>query len=150
VRLVTPRHVVRNKWNLRSLEQHSDITGHQIFIWDSEKTVNGKLADDRSAYELEVHRQRSRNKTSIASKLCLAVGAEVMVTVNLDTDIDLANGTRAVIQDIVLDPNEPAISADQIVNLQFLPLYLLVKLDRTRALQLPGLPPNVIPIEPFT
>src|ERR1700742_3459208 len=85
----------------------------------------------------------------VSTSFCLAVGAEVMVTVSLDTDIDLANGSRAVIQQIILDPNEPAFSADQFVNLQYLPLYLLVKLDHTHAIQLPGLAPNVIPIELF-
>lgn len=37
---------------------------------------------------------------------------------------------------------------DQIVILQHLPLYILVKLEKTRAATLPGLPPNVIPIQP--
>ncbi|KAJ7246448.1 hypothetical protein C8J57DRAFT_1360503 [Mycena rebaudengoi] len=60
---------------------------------------------------------------------------KVMVTDNIETDLDLTNGARGEIVDIVLDPDEPPIGDDPIVHLTKLPAYILVKLSRTRATQ---------------
>ena len=54
----------------------------------------------------------------------------VMVTFNLDTDLDIINGARGVIADIILHPDEPPINpAAPIVSLQELLAYILVKLN---------------------
>ena len=48
-----------------------------------------------------------------------------------------------------LDPDEPVIDEKKaLVKLEKMPLYFLVKLERTRARPLSGLPQNVIPIQP--
>lgn len=75
-----------------------------------------------------------------------------MVVQNIDTDLDLTNGACGTIVDIVyaklLHPDEPPIKGDQtVVNLKFLPLYILVKLDRTWIASLEGLDKNVVPIQ---
>ena len=75
---------------------------------------------------------------------------KVMVTENLETDLDVTNGARGHITRIVLDPNEPDLTDDAVVRLKYLPIYILVKLDRTKASRLPGLDIGVIPIEPRT
>ena len=72
------------------------------------------------------------------------------MTQNIDVDIDVTNGARGEIVDIVLHPDEPPISqVSSEIHLQYLPLYMiLVKMARTRASRLPGLEDNVIPIQP--
>jgi hypothetical protein len=71
-----------------------------------------------------------------------------LVTLNVDTDLDITNGTRATVEKIVLDEEEPAFDKDaREVKLKFPPKYILVRLERTRAERLPGLEENVIPLE---
>ena len=63
--------------------------------------------------------------------------------------MDVANGTRGEIVDIVLNPDEDPIPPNvPKVRLKKMPAYVLVKLNNTRLRQLPNLPPQVIPIEP--
>ena len=38
----------------------------------------------------------------------LAIGIKVMVTENIKTDLDVANGVRGEIVDIILHPDEPS------------------------------------------
>ena len=71
-----------------------------------------------------------------------------MVTDNIETDLDITNGARGKIVDIILHPDEPPIGNSPVVHLRYMPLYILVKLTRTRATPLEGLQNNVIPIEP--
>ena len=72
-----------------------------------------------------------------------------MVTLNIETEMDVANGTRGEIVDIILNPDEEPIPVNQRkVRLKKLPAYVLVKLNNTRLKPLPHLPPQVIPIEP--
>jgi hypothetical protein len=149
-KLVTPRHIAKDLWNKRALENYSTRTGKQIYQWESEKTVHGEPVDGRTCYELEKHKQGRRGgKMQQPRFLAICEGADVMVTVNLDTDIDLANGTRGIVEKIVLADNEPPVGTEQVVKLKRMPLYILVRLEKTRALQVEGLDPNVIPIAPF-
>jgi hypothetical protein len=71
-----------------------------------------------------------------------------MVTNNIETDLDITNGAQGEIVDIILHPDEPSFDHNQCkIYLKYLPSYILVKLLRTKATQLQGLPENVIPIE---
>ena len=78
-----------------------------------------------------------------------AVGMKVMVTMNLATDLDLANRACGEVMEIALDKGEPPLPDDQVVHLHYLPAYILVKMNRTHATQLPGLAEQVIPIKPM-
>ncbi|KAH7102020.1 hypothetical protein BKA62DRAFT_637992 [Auriculariales sp. MPI-PUGE-AT-0066] len=72
---------------------------------------------------------------------------EVMVTYNLQTELDIANGSRGEIVDIILHPDEPDIDrTSSEVTLQNPPAYILVKLRTTRAKQLKGLDQGVVPV----
>jgi ATP-dependent exoDNAse (exonuclease V) alpha subunit len=75
---------------------------------------------------------------------------EVMVTFNVNTDLDIANGSRGQIVDICLNEQERNASPnDAIVELEHQPLYVLVKLSRMKASHLEGLGEGVIPICPL-
>ncbi|KAF9786963.1 hypothetical protein BJ322DRAFT_1052944 [Thelephora terrestris] len=56
---------------------------------------------------------------------------KVMVTNNLQTDLDITNGARGVITDIILNPDEPPLDEGSVVTLKHLPECVLVKLSRT-------------------
>ena len=97
--------------------------------------------------EEEVRTRRRRSK-DLAREVKLAIGMKVMVTDNIETDLDITNGVRGEIVDIILHPDEPPIANLPVIHLRYVPMYILVKLTRTRATALEGLQDNVIPIEP--
>ena len=61
----------------------------------------------------------------------LAIGAQVMVTLNILTDLDVANGVRGVIEGIVLDERERIMTVKEThsIHLRYPPRYVLVRLD---------------------
>lgn len=72
-----------------------------------------------------------------------------MVTLNVETDLGVANGARGTSVNTVLDPNEPEFKAiAPVVTLKYLPLYILVQMERTWAVTLLGLDPGVLLIVP--
>src|SRR5882762_377642 len=76
---------------------------------------------------------------------------KIMVTNNIETDLDITNGARGEIIDIILHPDELPIDANEpIIRLKYKPSYLLVKLSRTRATRLEGLDECVLPVEPVS
>jgi ATP-dependent exoDNAse (exonuclease V) alpha subunit len=86
----------------------------------------------------------------LPNRVELAIGMDVMVTFNVETDLNIANGSRGEIQKIVLDKRETAFSpAAAIVELAYPPAYVLVKLNHTKANQLEGLEKNVLPLVPL-
>ncbi|KAG8947019.1 hypothetical protein FRC03_001205 [Tulasnella sp. 419] len=75
---------------------------------------------------------------------------KVMVTVNVETDLDIANGSQGVITGLVLDEADKDYNRNaEEVNLTRPPLYILVKLQQTSSIKLPGLEENKIPITPM-
>ena len=80
----------------------------------------------------------------------ITIGMTVMVTSNIETDLDVTNGARGEIVDIILHPDEPPLGDDPIVTLQHLPSYILVKLKWICTEQLEGLNEGVIPVEVAT
>ena len=77
----------------------------------------------------------------------LAVGMKVMVTQNVETDLDVTNGARGEIVDIILHSDDPPVGDQPIIKLKCLLVYILVKLMRTRATKLNTLQEGVIPVE---
>ena len=67
---------------------------------------------------------------------------------NIETDLDITNGARGEIVDIVMHPKELRINKDaSVVRLKYLSSYIHVKMSRTRATKLEGLDECIIPIE---
>jgi ATP-dependent exoDNAse (exonuclease V) alpha subunit len=96
------------------------------------------------------HREKHDERAALANKLELAKGMKVMVTFNVETDLDVANGARGEIVEIVLDERETAFSPTApIVELTYPPAYILVKMSRTKAVQLEGLEKDVLPLVPL-
>lgn len=155
VSLVTPRHSVRTRWNDAAVARHCQRTGNQLFHCPAHDSIKGRALSLAEQYVAVASNsgdggKKSRNKKNrLPESVPLAVGMNVMVTLNVETDLDLANGARGTIVAIYLDPEEQQFDATApVVTLQRLPLCILVKMSRTRAITLPGLEPGILPITP--
>jgi hypothetical protein len=154
VSLVTPRHVVRHRWNDAAITRHCRQSGNQLFICPANDTIRKRPLTMLEQYVVACANGDGTGsraeKDRLPAEVSLAVGMKVMITRNVDTDLDIANGSRGTIVGIVLDPDEPIFDATiPAVTLKRLPLYILVKMSRqTRVATLPGLDPDVIPVVP--
>ena len=137
-RLVTPRHSVRQHWNDASLRQWCATNGHQILVCTAEDTLSAKTSSKSAQIvQKDTHDHSDKRRRTPPRTIDMAIGMKVMVTDNVETDLDITNGARGRITGIVLDPNEPPLGDGPEAHLKHLPLYILVKLDRTKASQLP-------------
>ena len=153
--LVTPRHTVRTRWNESAVQKHCRERGERLYVCHAEDTIGGRPLTLAEKYRLESRhlqkngRKNTRRARDLPRKIEMAIGMKVMVTDNIETDLDMTNGARGEIVDIILHPDEEIPQEDDnIVYLKHLPAYILVKLSRTRATKLMGLEEGVIPIEP--
>jgi hypothetical protein len=74
---------------------------------------------------------KDADRNELSDKVALAVGMSLLVTLNVDMDLDVANGLWGTIDGIILDPNEPPFEpGSSRVNLQYLLLYCGVHSSR--------------------
>lgn len=78
----------------------------------------------------------------------LAMGMKAMVAGNIAADLDIKNGARGTVVEVILDPDEPPLDDSAIVSLKRLLRCVVVKLDRTRAVCLDSLGEGIILIFP--
>ncbi|TFK88572.1 hypothetical protein K466DRAFT_458556, partial [Polyporus arcularius HHB13444] len=133
--LVTPRHAVRLDWNAQGVRKWCRAQKERLYIITAEDRTNKRpltIAEQCCVAGRE-HGQHGRKRKQLPELLELAIGMQVMVTSNIQTDLDLANGARGEVVDILLHPDEPPFGDDCIVKLRHLPAYVLVKMHRTRA-----------------
>jgi hypothetical protein len=149
--LITPRHAVRTRWNQAAVQKWCSGSQQRLFICQALETIKGVPLNLEERYALANHMKNSkrRSKKDLPDIIHLAIGMKVMVTNNLQTDLDITNGARGVIVDILLSRYEPPLEDGSTVTLRFVPECVLVKLDRTRATALPHLQEGVIPIQPI-
>ena len=88
-----------------------------------------------------------KSRQELPATVELVIGMKVMVTTNVETDLDITNGARGTIVDIILHPDKSYSEQEREVVLKNAPLYLLVRLERTRVTPLKGLDASVIPVE---
>lgn len=91
-----------------------------------------------------------KNAGKLPATVQVAIGMKAMVLLNIATEADIANGTRGVIQDVILDEREQPSKPDEdgAIKLKYPPVMILFKPDRDSILTFPGLPPGVIPLTP--
>lgn len=147
--LVTPRHGVRNPWNDAAIERHCASTGNVLYTFDAEDTV-GKERNELSMRErVIVAGMREKKTARLPSRTSVAIGMKAMVTWNISTDADLANGARGEIVDIVLDPREdPSTTREAKVSLKYPPAMILFKPVNKVVIKFPGLSEGLIPLFP--
>ncbi|KAI1782350.1 hypothetical protein LXA43DRAFT_857865, partial [Ganoderma leucocontextum] len=133
--LVTPRHAVRKLWNNEASRRFCAETAERIFVVEADDRIKGEPLTMQEKFALagKMNTDRGRRKKDLPDEVELAKHMKVMVTRNLNTDLDIANGARGEIVDIILHPDEPPIGEGPMVRLKYMPVYVLVKLDRTKA-----------------
>ena len=150
--LVTPRHSVRQPWNAATVRKWCEEKGERLYVITADDSIRGRPLSIRERYGVVGRKKGARgsSKRDLPETLELAIGMKVMVTTNLMTDLDVTNGARGTIIDIIFDPGETVVPqhGQYEVHLKHVPSYILVQLERTRATQLEGLEGNVIPVEP--
>jgi len=148
--LITPRHAVRTHWNQASLRKACSESGQRLLVCHAEDTIANRHLSLRERYALAQRSSgdRRRKRKDLPETIELAIGMKVMVTSNIATDLDITNGARGIVVDIILNPEEPPLEDGSIITLKYLPQCVLVKLSRTRAARLDGLDDGVIPIFP--
>lgn len=93
--------------------------------------------------------QNCRKINGLPASIELAVGMEVKVTTNVNTEINMGNRSCGEVTKIILDPCEQMQHGSKdIITLDYPPLYILVKLQHTHAMQLHGLEAGKIPTVP--
>lgn len=144
--LVTSRNVVRDTWNELMLRKKCAIDKKTVYVCPAQDTCRGAPA---KMYEkCALLAGKKKKKDLLPHELELAIGCKVLITNNVETDLDLTNGARGEVADIILNSDEPPFDPlAPIVRLKYAPLCVLVKVARTKADQLDGLDAGVIPIE---
>ena len=95
--------------------------------------------------------RNQREHGGLADEVDITIGMEVMVTFNVSTNLDVANGTRGQVVDIVVDAREEiSASNTQTKVLQYPPVYILIRMLHTKADALNGLESGILPITPLT
>ena len=132
--LVMPQHTVRTQWNAAAIQKHSAEAHHRLYICPSEDTIGGWPVTNDEKIAIMTKTKGSRNEMGhggLMKEVELAIGAPVMVNLNILTDLDVANGVRGTIEGIVLDECERLTSTkeDHSIQLLYPPQYVLVKLN---------------------
>ncbi|KAF8137247.1 hypothetical protein EV363DRAFT_1132885, partial [Boletus edulis] len=127
------RHAVRRRWNTVMAKERCRQKGTQLFISRAFDTIGGRrvtLAERFAIASKSSNRGGKQDEHGgLPNEVMLAEGMKVMVTYNIETDLDIANGARGEIVKIVLNEREERISPSQpIVHLEYPPAYILVKM----------------------
>ena len=144
--LVTPRHAVRVDWNRARVLKHCEESKTVLYLCNAQDTIAGRALNARERLALTAKREGDLPLPDIVE---FAIGMKVMVTYNIATEMDVTNGARGIVYDVILGDEQDVSARENIVALSTPPLCVLVKLERTRAPQIPGLPPGVVPIVPM-
>ncbi|OJA15245.1 hypothetical protein AZE42_11257 [Rhizopogon vesiculosus] len=132
-----PCHSVHHHWNTAMAQARCREAGTQLFICTAYDTFQGRrltLAEQFSVATKPKIRGKQNERATLSNRVELAIGMKVMVTSNVETDLDIADGARGEIIKIVLDEQETALSPlAPIVDLTYPPAFILVKMSRTKS-----------------
>jgi hypothetical protein len=99
--LVTSRHGVRTQWNTASLQKHAFQTGHRVYISQAEDVQVETAEPITNLQKIILLGMTVKQTAKTAERVEIAIGMKVMVIINIATEMDLANGMRGIITDIV-------------------------------------------------
>ena len=100
-KLVTPRHAVRHQWNSAAIKKHCKRNRRRLYVCPAEDTIGGrKVTNDEKIAILTCSKgsQSHLERGGLMKDVELAIGAEVMVTLNIHTDLDVPNGVRGLLK----------------------------------------------------
>ena len=100
--MITPRHAVRLSWNEEACREMCSSSGQTLFICSAKDCI-GDCQLSREE-QLNVKKSLAVKKTkSLPDEIEMAIGLKVLVTYNVETDLDITNGARGTIMNTVFD-----------------------------------------------
>lgn len=144
--LVTSRNAVCEAWNELKITEHSHNHEYTKYIVYADDQCDGKPLT--KCQRLATAHITSDVTNTFPHKIEIVKGMKAMVLLNISTDADLANGTRGIVEDIILDPREERHTSSSPITLRYLPAVILFKPIFSHDLKFPGLPDNIVPIFP--
>jgi ATP-dependent exoDNAse (exonuclease V) alpha subunit len=124
----------------------------ELRIGDAEDTVSVDRQPTNMEQKMAVTGMTLDQTKKLMHRIEFAIGMQVMVTLNIATEANLANGSRGIIQDIILDPREELIETDRdeegVVWLPYPPAMILFKPFHHEFEPFPGYEPGLILIFP--
>ena len=144
--LVTSRNGVRSAWNELMLRQHACKSGQIRYVVYANDQTNGQPLTKRQ--RLATAHLTLDETQKLPHKIEIVKGMKAMILMNISTDSDLANGSRGIIEDIILDPREGEPTRSSSICLRYPPAVILFRPLFGRNQKFPGLPVGVVPIFP--
>ncbi|KAG1816115.1 uncharacterized protein BJ212DRAFT_1504790 [Suillus subaureus] len=149
-----PCNAVHCQWNSNMTKNHCRRSGHQLFMCKAYDTIQGHelTLTERFTVTTKPNGRNAKQdeRAALPNIIELAVGMKVMVTFNVNTDIDIANGARGEVKEIILDEHESKFCmTTPIVELDYPPAYVLIKLNCTKVKTLELLEKGVLPLTPL-
>ncbi|EAU80832.2 hypothetical protein CC1G_04942 [Coprinopsis cinerea okayama7 len=152
--LVTPRHSVRHKWNHHAMEKLATTTGQVRFIVTAqdEDCRTGLKPSNAVRLAMAQKTEKDMDRGKLDRELEVVEGMMLMVLLNVATEAEVANGTRGVLERILLDPREPPLTVEEggVCRLKYLPVSLWIRPLTPTALTFPGVPSGLVPLAPRT
>src|SRR6267154_4141090 len=98
-----------------------------MFIWRALDMVQGRRLTLEESFAVATKPKGFQatwnERASLSNTIEIAVGMKVVVTFNLETDLDIANGARGELVEIVLDERESSFSLTKaVVELEYPPV----------------------------
>ena len=153
--LITPRHAVRRLWNSAAAKKACFSNKKRLLMSPAVDLIEGRPLSLAQRFAVLTKTGEKKDggeeRAGLMKTVELSIGMPVMVTANVHTELDIANGSRGEVVGIVLDPLEDKGNDDDCVwKLTRPPSYVLVRLSRTKIEHLSDLSPHVVPISPVT
>ena len=145
--LVTSRNGVQTLWNNEALSRHCHKTGNVHYVLYALDTCNDHPLSMQE--RLSIAHLKLDVTNNLPNRVDLAIGMKAMIILNISTDVDLANGSRGLISDIILDSRE--ILPDDTsttIYLTYPPAAILFRPFTDKTIKLPGLDRGTIPVFP--
>jgi hypothetical protein len=107
---ITPRHTVRPQSNSASLRKACSESGQRLLVCHAEDSIKNRPLSLLERYALVQHSAGDgrRKRKDLPETIELASRMKVMVTSNIG--LDITNGARATIVDIVLNQEAPPLA----------------------------------------
>ena len=144
--LVTSRNGVRCAWNELMLREHTRKSSQVIYVVYANDHANGQPLTKRQ--RLATAHLTSDETKHLPHKIEIIKGMKAMVLMNISTDSDLANGSRGIVEDIILDPREGEHTRSASICLRYPPAVIMFRPLFGRNRKFPGLPDGIVPIFP--